>query len=253
MEHEIDKKLGITGKQDVMDMGIAKYNEECRSIVMRYQGEWREIVERMGRWIDFDGGYKTLDPTFMESEWWAFKEMFKKGLVYKGLRVMPYSNGCTTPLSNFEAGSDYREVSDPAVTVSFPLKHDPKASLLAWTTTPWTLPSNIGLCVHPDFNYIRIKDEESGNEYYLHENLLTTLYKDPKKAKFTKLSTIKGKDMVGWTYEPLFDYFYEEVSRYGGGGAKPIEKNLNSICLNLPSISSPRSLIVQRHWLQSPL
>lgn len=195
-----------------MKMGIAKYNEECRSIVMRYQGEWREIVERMGRWIDFDGGYKTLNTTFMESEWWAFKTLFQKGLVYKGLRVMPYSNGCTTPLSNFEAGSDYREVSDPAVTVSFPLKHDPKASLLAWTTTPWTLPSNIGLCVHPDFNYLKIKDEESGNEYYLHENLLTTLYKDPKKAKFTKLETIKGKDMVGWTYEPLFNYFYEEVS-----------------------------------------
>ena len=116
VEHEIDQKLGITGKDDVMKMGIAKYNAECRSIVMRYAGEWRKTIERMGRWIDFDNDYKTLYPTFMESVWWVFKQLFEKDLVYRGFKVMPYSTGCTTPLSNFEAGQNYKDVTDPSST-----------------------------------------------------------------------------------------------------------------------------------------
>ncbi|EPQ29337.1 uncharacterized protein PFL1_03092 [Pseudozyma flocculosa PF-1] len=209
VEHEIDKNLGIKGKEDVMAMGIDKYNAECRAIVMRYQGEWRSTVERMGRWIDFDNGYKTMDINYMESVWWVFKTLFEKNHVYKGLRVMPYSTACTTPLSNFEAGLDYREVQDPAVVVSFPLVSDPKTALLAWTTTPWTLPSNLGLCVHPDFNYIKIHDDERDTNFIIHENLLGTLYKDPKKAKFQKLETYKGKDLVGLKFEPIFPYFVE--------------------------------------------
>jgi len=114
VEHEIDKTLKITGKADVMKMGIREYNAQCRAIVMRYSTEWRKTVERMGRWIDFDTGYKTLNTTFMESVWWVFKTIFDKGLVYRGLRVMPYSTGCTTPLSNFESGLDFRDVNDPA-------------------------------------------------------------------------------------------------------------------------------------------
>lgn len=114
VEHEIDKRLNITGKADVLAMGIENYNAECRKIVMRYSSEWRQTVERMGRWIDFDNDYKTLNISFMESVWWAFSELFKKGMVYRGLRVMPYSTGCTTPLSNFEAGQAYKDVSDPA-------------------------------------------------------------------------------------------------------------------------------------------
>ena len=114
MEHEIDKRLGITGRDDVLAMGIDKYNEACRAIVMTYSSEWRHTVERIGRWIDFDNDYKTLNLSFMESVWWAFSELFKKDLVYRGMRVMPYTTGCTTPLSNFEAGLDYRDVNDPA-------------------------------------------------------------------------------------------------------------------------------------------
>lgn len=210
VEHEIDKKLGITGRDDVMAMGIPKYNAECRSIVMRYQQEWRATVERMGRWIDFDNGYKTMDPRFMESVWWVFKTMFEKQLVYRGLRVMPYSTGCTTPLSNFEAGSNYKEVQDPAITVAFVLVDDPTTAFVAWTTTPWTLPSNLGLCVHPDLTYIKIHDEERNRNFILCDQLLTTLYKDPKKAKFTKLETYTGKDLAGKRYKPLFDYFYDQ-------------------------------------------
>ncbi|KAJ7647185.1 tRNA synthetases class I-domain-containing protein [Roridomyces roridus] len=200
IEHEIDTKLGITGKADVMKIGIDKYNAECRAIVMRNASEWRKTVVRMGRWIDFDNDYKTLNFSFMESVWWAFSELFKKGLVYRGLRVLPYSTGCTTPVSNFEANLDFRDVSDPAVTVAFPLVDDPSTSFLAWTTTPWTLPSNLALCVHPDFTYIKIHDQERDQNFILHENLLRTLYKDPKKAKFKKIGQFQGIDMKGWRY-----------------------------------------------------
>jgi isoleucyl-tRNA synthetase len=200
-------------------MGIDKYNAACREIVMRYSSEWKKTVERVGRWIDFDTGYKTLDPTFMESVWWVFGQLWEKEQVYRGLRVMPYSTGCTTPLSNFEAGEDYRMVSDPCVTVSFPLVDDPSTSLLAWTTTPYTLPSNLGLCVHPDFTYIKIHDIERNQNFILLENLLGTVYKeyangkkpDPKKEpKFKKVGSFLGKDMVGWRYTPIFDYFTEQ-------------------------------------------
>ncbi|KAJ7268828.1 tRNA synthetases class I-domain-containing protein [Mycena haematopus] len=207
VEQIIDKKLGITGKADVMKIGIDKYNAECRAIVMTYAAEWRKTVVRMGRWIDFDDDYKTLNITFMESVWWAFSELFKKNLVYRGLRVLPYSMGLTTPVSNFEANMDFRDVNDPAVTVAFPLVDDPSTSLLAWTTTPWTLPSNLALCVHPEFTYIKIHDQEKDQNFILHEGLLRTLYKDPKKAKFKKVGQFLGADMKGWRYVPLFEYF----------------------------------------------
>ncbi|KAK7213493.1 hypothetical protein V2G26_020671 [Clonostachys chloroleuca] len=210
IEHEIDKKLGISGKEAVMKIGIAKYNEECRAIVMRYASEWRTTIERLGRWIDFDNDYKTMDPRFMESEWWAFKQLFEKDQVYQGYRVMPYSTVLTTALSNFEANQNYQDVNDPAVVVSFPLVDDPETSLLAWTTTPWTLPSHLGLAAHPDFEYAKVKDEKTGKVYIILEKLLSTLYKDPKKAKYTIVGKILGKDMLGWKYLPPFDYFYED-------------------------------------------
>ncbi|KAL2135807.1 hypothetical protein VTI74DRAFT_6873 [Chaetomium olivicolor] len=210
IEHEIDKKLGISGKAAVMQLGLEKYNAECRAIVMRYREEWRHTVERLGRWIDFDNDYKTMNPTFMESEWWVFKQLFDKGQVYQGYRVMPYSTALTTALSNFEANQNYQDVTDPAIVVSFPLIDDPETSLLAWTTTPWTLPSHLGLAAHPEFDYVKIHDEKSGHNYILSEKLLGTLYKDPKKAKFKVLQKLKGKEMLGWKYLPPFNYLYEE-------------------------------------------
>ncbi|KAM3448498.1 hypothetical protein MY5147_009911 [Beauveria neobassiana] len=215
IEHEIDKKLGISGKAAVTELGIGKYNEECRAIVMRYATEWRATIERLGRWIDFDNDYKTMDSSFMETLWWVFKQLFEKGSVYQGYRVMPYSTVLTTALSNFEANQNYQDVTDPAVVVSFPLLDDPNVNLLAWTTTPWTLPSHTGLAAHPDFEYIKIQDGKSGKIYILLEKLLATLYKDPKKADFKIIEKIKGKDMLGWRYEPLFEYFYEEFKDKG--------------------------------------
>lgn len=151
-----------------------------------------------------------MDLTFMESVWWVFKQLYEKDLVYRGYRVMPYSTALNTPLSNFEAQQNYMDVQDPAVVCAFPLINDPQTSLLAWTTTPWTLPSNLALAVHPDFEYVKIKDELSGKYYILLESLMSTLYKDPKKAKFTIVERIKGTGMLGWQYNPPFDYFYEE-------------------------------------------
>ncbi|KAL4524947.1 hypothetical protein Ndes2526A_g07044 [Nannochloris sp. 'desiccata'] len=230
VEYEIDKKLEIKSRQDVFDMGIGTYNEECRSIVMRYSKEWETIVKRIGRWIDFENDYKTLDPSFMESVWWVFKQLFEKGLVYRGFKVMPYSTGCSTPLSNFEAGQNYKDVSDPAVVVAFPIDNDPdNASLVAWTTTPWTLPSNLALCVNPEFTYLKVKDPATGKVYVVAESRLAEIPGAVVKAKkagkkdaaatkdgapaaaapagFEIMSKIQGQELVGLTYTPLFPYF----------------------------------------------
>lgn len=218
VEFEIEKKLGIKTKEEVLALGIDKYNAECRKIVMRFSGEWETFVTRIGRWIDFRNDYKTLDTSYMESCWWVFKQLHEKGLVYRGFKVMPYSMGCTTPLSNFEAKLSYKDVDDPAVTVRFPIvvedggdDANKGASLLAWTTTPWTLPSNLGLCVHPNLDYVFVLDKASEETYVLAESRLVQLYKNPKKSTaFTVLRKVKGADLVGIKYKPLFPYFEEE-------------------------------------------
>lgn len=215
IEFEIEKQLGIKSKEDVLKFGIANYNAECRKIVMRYAKEWEYVVTRLGRWIDFENDYKTLDPSFMESIWWVFKTLYDKGLVYRGFKVMPYSTGCTTPLSNFEAGLNYKDVDDPAVTVSFPIiESDPPASFVAWTTTPWTLPSNLALCVNSQLVYVYVADKKSGKTYVLAESRLVQLYKNPKKKQgFEVLKKVKGAELVGMRYEPLFPYFVEQYGQ----------------------------------------
>ena len=156
-----------------------------------------------------------MNASFMESCWWAFKTLYDKDMVYQGYRVMPYSMALNTPLSNFEAAQNYKDTQDPAVVCAFPLVNDPETYLLAWTTTPWTLPSNIALAVHPEFEYIKLRDEASGKNYILLEALLRTIYKDPKKAKFTILERFRGTTMCGWKYTPPFDYFYEKFKDHG--------------------------------------
>ena len=183
VEFEIDQKLGIKSKDDVMKMGVAAYNAECRSIVTRYTSEWETTVKRMGRWIDFKNDYKTMDVNFMESVWWVFAQLHAKGLVYRGYKVMPYSTGCTTPLSNFEAGLNYKDVSDPAIVVSFPLLGvEPKTSLVAWTTTPWTLPSNLALAVNTKFTYVKLRDAKTGELLIMCKTRVCELYPPAKKA-----------------------------------------------------------------------
>ncbi|KAK3601599.1 hypothetical protein CHS0354_027846 [Potamilus streckersoni] len=205
VEYEIDKTLGIKGPEDVTKMGIEAYNKECKKIVMRYSKEWEDIVTRLGRWIDFENDYKTMYPSFMESVWWVFNELYNKGLVYKGFRVMPFSTACNTPLSNFETSQNYKEVVDPAVIISFPLIESPDVSLIAWTTTPWTLPSNLSLCVNPEMDYVRVKDKSHGHVYIMMEARLESLFKKPEE--YIILDKFKGKTLEGKQYKPLFEYF----------------------------------------------
>ncbi|XP_065901118.1 isoleucine--tRNA ligase, cytoplasmic-like isoform X2 [Dysidea avara] len=217
VEYEIDKTLGIKGPEDVKAMGIGEYNKECRKIVMRYSTEWKEIVTRLGRWIDFDNDYKTLYPWFMESIWWVFKQLYDKGLVYRGYKVMPYSTGCNTPLSNFESGQNYKDAVDPAVIVNFPLDDDPNVSVIAWTTTPWTLPSNLALCVHPDFTYVKVKDQSNNSIYIMLEDRLEALFKNPEE--YAILERFKGISLLNKKYQPLFSYFAHMKQSGGDQGA----------------------------------
>ena len=210
VEYEIDQTLGIKGPEDVDRMGIAAYNAECRKIVMRYSSEWVRIVKRMGRWIDFENDYKTMYPQFMESVWWVFQQLFNKGLVYKGFKVMPYSTACATPLSNFESGQNYKEVSDPSVIVTFPILSDGQPTnkyLLAWTTTPWTLPSNLALCCNADLDYVEVENLETKSIYVCLENRLEFVFKKNYQSTHKIVRKFKGSEIKGLEYEPLFDYF----------------------------------------------
>ncbi|XP_059572023.1 isoleucine--tRNA ligase, cytoplasmic isoform X1 [Alligator mississippiensis] len=205
VEYEIDKALGIKGPEDVAKMGIAEYNSQCRGIVMRYSKEWEFNVTRLGRWIDFENDYKTLYPEFMESVWWVFKQLYDKGLVYRGVKVMPFSTACNTPLSNFESHQNYKDVQDPSVIISFPLDEDENISLVAWTTTPWTLPSNLALCVNPELQYVKLKDNATGKIFILMEARLVSLYKSENEYKI--LDRFPGVALKGKKYKPLFEYF----------------------------------------------
>ncbi len=206
IEHEIDKQLNMSAQQAVEEMGVEGYNAKCRAIVQRYVGEWRHTVTRLGRWVDFDNDYKTMDPWYMESVWWVLKQLWDKGLVYQGLRVMPVSTALGTPLSNFEATSNYQDVQDPAVTVLFKLA-DEDACLSAWTTTPWTLPSNLAICVDADIDYVKVRDADRHLDFYIARECAGNY------GELEVLAELKGSELVGRRYEPLFPYFAQEIDR----------------------------------------
>lgn len=205
VESEIEKKHSLSGADSIESFGVANFNEECRSIVLRYTEEWRSAVLRMGRWVDFNNIYRTMDPAFMESVWWAFGQLYDKGLVYEGYKVMPFSAKLGTPLSNFEAGENYKDVDDPALTVAFTLVDTPDTAVLAWTTTPWTLVSNLALMVGPEIDYVKVHDAKKGKNFIVARARLATYYPDPDD--YHELQSLKGSDLVGWSYEPLFNYF----------------------------------------------
>lgn len=214
IEFEIDKTLGICTRQQVLDFGIPAYNEQCRSIVLRYSTQWEEIVERTGRWIDFKGGYRTMDRDFMESVWWMFKQLFDKGKVYRAFKVMPFSTACGTPLSNFEANQNYKDVSDPSIIVAFKAVDTAGLpgpfELAAWTTTPWTLPANLALCVHPTITYLRVQLKASDRILVLAKDRFEWVCKQMKldPANDVKvLDEFLGEKLGGVRYEPVFDSF----------------------------------------------
>lgn len=214
-EMDTEKFLGISGRAAISEFGIGKFNETCKQRVLMYTNEWQQTVTRQARWVAFDNDYKTMDLPYMESIIWAFKELYKKGLMYEGVRILPYSWAAETPVSNFETRMDncYREREDPSVTIMFTLKTnegEKPTKVLAWTTTPWTLPSNLALCVRDDIDYDVY--EEDGTRYIL-ASALAGKYKR-ELANAQKIETIKGADLVGRKYEPLFDYFKDTPNAF---------------------------------------
>lgn len=218
-----EKELNISGRVNIKNYGIDKFNDQCRKSVMKFTGEWEEYVTRQGRWVDFKRDYKTMDKSYMESVLWAFKELYDKGLVYEDMRVMPYSWACETPLSNFETRMDnsYRERADKAITVLFTLDKLPakleekceSAKILAWTTTPWTLPSNLALAVSPILEYACIIKE--GVAYIIGKSAFEIYRKDLKIADdYTPEIMITGEELYNLTYQPLFDYFKDHENAF---------------------------------------
>ena len=206
VEHEIEKTLHISGHNAIEEYGVAKFNEQCRSIVLRYTSEWEATINRMGRWVDFEHGYRTMDTDYMESIWWVFKTLYEKGLIYEGYNILPYSPSLATPLSNFEVNlGGYQDVTDQAVTVRFKVDSMENTYFLAWTTTPWTLPSNLALALGPEIVYVKVKDIEEGVYYILGEERLSHYY--PSNETYEIVERFLGKDLVGFRYEPLFPYF----------------------------------------------
>jgi isoleucyl-tRNA synthetase len=207
IEMLMEKELGLSGPTSIQEYGVAKFNEACRSNVLKYTKEWERVISQLGRWVDFENDYKTMDPSFMESVWWVFSALWEKGLIYQDFRVMPYSWRLSTSLSNFESNLDYRDVQDPAVTVIMPLVGE-DASLLIWTTTPWTLPSNLAIAVGKDLPYVKAQKEGDDRVFILAKSRVKAVL--GKKAKI--LETLTGNDLIGKRYTPLFDYFQDVVS-----------------------------------------
>jgi len=217
IEMEVEKDLGISGPRAIADFGIDKFNEACRMRVQANTETWEEITRRIGRWIDFEDDYRTLDTDFMESVWWVFRRLWDKGLIYKDFKVLPYSYGATTPLSNFEANMDYRDVDDPSITVRARAigthgEVQEGDSFLIWTTTPWTLPANLAIAVGEDLTYVRVDDEIDGHAgpFWLAAELIPVYWPDQAPPI---LASVPGHDLIGASYEPPFDYFGEERDR----------------------------------------
>jgi len=210
-EVEAEKELGISGHPEIAEFGIDKFNEVCRTSVLRYTNEWERYVGRQARWVDFANDYKTLDLPYMESVMWAFRTLHDKGLVYEGFRVLAYCWRCETPLSNTETRMDdvYRDRQDPALTVAFELETG--EHLLAWTTTPWTLPANLALAVGPDIEYA-VMQHPDGRRYVLAESRLDAYEREIGEA--TRVGTLTGTDLVGRRYTPLFDFFADTPNAF---------------------------------------
>ena len=209
-EAEAERQLGISGTQAITDYGIDKFNDYCKVSVLQYTADWERYVTRQARWVDFTNDYKTLDTSYMESVMWAFKALWDKGLIYEGFRVLPYSWALETPLSNTETRMDdaYKMVQDPALTVAFVLESGD--NLLAWTTTPWTLPSNLALAVAPDVDYVRVRHD--GKVYVLAQARLAAYAKELDGAEV--LGTVRGSELIGQRYVPLFPYFADHAGAF---------------------------------------
>ena len=199
VELEVEKSLGMDGKQDIEKYGIEPFIKKCKESVWKYTDEWRKMSDRVGYWVDMDNPYVTYHDDYIESVWWALKEIHKKGLLYKGHKIVPYCPRCGTALSSHEVAQGYKDVKETSVVARFRIKGRENAYILAWTTTPWTLPSNAALCMNPDETYAEI--ESGGARYILAEALVSKFFEN-----YTVIGKKTGKEYEGTEYEPLFDY-----------------------------------------------
>ncbi len=212
VELEVEKSLGLDGKQQIESYGIEPFIKQCKQSVWKYKGEWEKMSDRVGYWVDMDNPYVTYDDNYIESEWWALKSMHEKGLLYKGHKIVPYCPRCGTALSSHEVAQGYKLVKENSAIAQFKVKGSENRYILAWTTTPWTLPSNVALCMNPDENYIEL--ESDGKRYILAEALADKFFED---YKVTEKKT--GKQWEGLEYEPLFNETSAEIVRISPAAA----------------------------------
>jgi isoleucyl-tRNA synthetase len=203
VESLVEKDLKINSKDEIeAKIGVDKFNKSCRACVMKYADEWKKFIPTIGRWVDMENDYKTMDPEYMESIWWVFKTLWEKGLIYEGYKSMHICPHCETTLSNFEVSQGYKDIKDLSVTAKFELESEPGTFLLAWTTTPWTLAGNVALAVGENMDYVKVELE--GKKYILAKELVETVLEG---REYKIIEELKGKDLVGKVYKPLFDYY----------------------------------------------
>ena len=206
VENDAEHQLGLKSRRDILEFGIGRFNEFCRELVLQYTTEWEQVIKRCGRWVDWDNQYRTMDPEFMESVWWVFKSLWDKGLIYEGTYSLAYCPRCATPLSNFEVNlGGYQDTQDPSLTVRFKVRGEENTSILAWTTTPWTLPSNMGLAVGADIPYVRVTMKD-GEQLLLAKPRYDVVFKKHLND-VERLEDLPVADLLEMTYVPLFDYF----------------------------------------------
>jgi len=213
IENIAEKGLNINSKDEIEKIGVKKFNDYCRSKVMECEHAWEEFVNRIARWVDMKKAYKTMDNEYIESVWWAFKQIWEKGYIYQGEKVLMYCPRCSTPLAKAEIAMDnsYRNIKEESIVVKFKLKGE-KTYALAWTTTPWTLPSNLALTVNPSLNYIYVKDKSNGEIYLIVKKVLGDFFKN--KEDYEIIKEIKGQKLEGIEYEPLFPYFKNQKNAF---------------------------------------
>ena len=207
VELEVEKLLGLDGKEQIEEYGLEPFIKHCKESVWKYKGMWEDFSNQVGFWADMDHPYVTYENDFIESEWWALKQIWEKDLLYKGYKIVPYCPRCGTPLSSHEVAQGYKDVKERSAIVRFKVKEE-DAYILAWTTTPWTLPSNVGLCVNPDETYVKVKAAD-GYTYYMAEALLDTVLgglAEEDKPAYEVLETYKGQELEYKEYVPLYDF-----------------------------------------------
>ncbi|NPV68186.1 MAG: isoleucine--tRNA ligase [Anaerolineae bacterium] len=207
VEIEVEKELGLHDKREIEAYGVAAFNEKCRQSVFRYINEWEKLTERMAFWVSLDDAYVTFTNDYIQSVWWILRQLWDKGLLYRGKKVVPYCARCGTPLSSHEVAQGYEDVSDPSIFVRFPLRDEPGTYFLVWTTTPWTLPGNVALAVGADVDYVRVEgpaDDGGTERLILAESLLNAALKEP--GAYRVLDRFKGRDLAGKHYQPLYTF-----------------------------------------------